>query len=164
MGFLNNLAKGFVRSAVNQVGRDSGKVVSNQIYGNSDSTPLSVNSNQSTIEKEGLVEEKEYVWVKIIWAIVISTILPIIGGLIIIYRGYVNYNKKFVKMFRIESQAVYAQDRRYDTGQRYEGHKQVKIPVQIEADEIQLKRAKIKSCCYFIVGISFIILYSLYLK
>ena len=34
MSYLNNLAKGFVKSAVNQVGREGGKVISNQIYGN----------------------------------------------------------------------------------------------------------------------------------
>ena len=30
MNFLTNLAKGFVRSAVNQVGKDTGKIVSNK--------------------------------------------------------------------------------------------------------------------------------------
>lgn len=40
MGFIENLAKGFVRSAVNQVGRDTGKVVSNKIYGNAHATPI----------------------------------------------------------------------------------------------------------------------------
>ena len=37
--FINGLAKGFVRSAVNQVGRDAGRVVSNQIYGDAHSIP-----------------------------------------------------------------------------------------------------------------------------
>ena len=32
MSFLNNLAKGFVRSAVNQVGRDGGKVISQHCF------------------------------------------------------------------------------------------------------------------------------------
>lgn len=40
MGFIENLAKGFVRSAVNQVGRDTGRVVSNKIYGNAHATPV----------------------------------------------------------------------------------------------------------------------------
>lgn len=38
--FLGQLAKGFVRSAVNQVGRDGGRVISNQIYGDAHSTPI----------------------------------------------------------------------------------------------------------------------------
>ena len=37
--FINELAKGFVRSAVNQVGRDAGRVVSNNIYGDAHSIP-----------------------------------------------------------------------------------------------------------------------------
>ena len=38
--FTEDLAKGFIRSAVNQVGRDGGKVISNSIYGNAHSTPI----------------------------------------------------------------------------------------------------------------------------
>ena len=37
--FTEDLAKGFIRSAVNQVGRDGGKVISNSIYGNAHSPP-----------------------------------------------------------------------------------------------------------------------------
>lgn len=40
MSFLGNLAKGFVRSTVNQVGRDTGRVISNKIYGDKHSTPV----------------------------------------------------------------------------------------------------------------------------
>lgn len=40
MGFLKDLGKGFVRSAVNQVGRDTGKVFSNNIYGDAHATPI----------------------------------------------------------------------------------------------------------------------------
>ena len=38
--FISNLGKGFVRSAVNQVGRDTGKVISNTIYGDLHATPV----------------------------------------------------------------------------------------------------------------------------
>ena len=135
MSFLNNLAKGFVRSAVNQVGRDGGKVISNQVYGNAHSTPVRVVSNNQSqtqnIDTSNLIEEKEYIWVKFFWAIIISGLLPILGGLIIIYRGFVNYNRKLVKMYRTENQSVYASDKRYKSGRRYEGTKQVKIPVKV---------------------------------
>lgn len=40
MSFLANLGKGFIRSAVNQVGRDTGRVVSNKIYGDAHATPI----------------------------------------------------------------------------------------------------------------------------
>ena len=40
MGFLQELGKGFIRSAVNQVGRDTGKIISNKIYGDAHATPI----------------------------------------------------------------------------------------------------------------------------
>ena len=40
MGFITQLGKGFIRSAVNQVGRDGGKVISNSLYGDAHSTPI----------------------------------------------------------------------------------------------------------------------------
>lgn len=40
MSFLQELGKGFIRSAVNQVGRDGGKVISNKIYGDAHATPI----------------------------------------------------------------------------------------------------------------------------
>lgn len=40
MSFLQELGKGFIRSAVNQVGRDGGKVISNHIYGDAHATPI----------------------------------------------------------------------------------------------------------------------------
>ena len=168
MSFLNNLAKGFVRSAVNQVGRDGGKVISNQVYGNTHTTPvriISINQSQiQNIDTSNLIEEKEYVWVKCFWAIIISGLLPILGGLIIIYRGAVNYNRKLVKMYRTESQSVYAIDKRYKFGRRYSGTKQVKIPVKIEINEKQKRRTKIKSYGYFVIGITSILIYFFVLK
>jgi len=43
MKFLTQLLKGFVRSGVNQVGRDGGKVISNKIYKGKHSTPINKN-------------------------------------------------------------------------------------------------------------------------
>ena len=60
MGFLTSLAKGFVRSAVNQVGRDGGKVISNQLYGNKHSTPLrNINGDNTYNDKESSTSYKE---------------------------------------------------------------------------------------------------------
>lgn len=65
MGFIENLAKGFVRSAVNQVGRDTGKVVSNKIYGNAHARPYytifkrwSYNFRESSIALSEMQSEK----------------------------------------------------------------------------------------------------------
>lgn len=40
MGLLSQLGMDFVRSAVRQVGRDGGKIISNKIYGDAHSTPV----------------------------------------------------------------------------------------------------------------------------
>lgn len=40
MSFIQELGKGFIRSAINQVGRDGGKVISNKIYGDAHATPI----------------------------------------------------------------------------------------------------------------------------
>lgn len=44
----NNLAKTFIRSVVRQVGRDSGKVISNKMYGDAHSTPVRIVRNADT--------------------------------------------------------------------------------------------------------------------
>lgn len=49
MGFLTNLGKGFIRSAVNQVGRDGGRVLSNRIYGNKHSVPVSLSRSENSL-------------------------------------------------------------------------------------------------------------------
>jgi hypothetical protein len=40
MSFIVSLIKGFFRSAVNQVGRDGGKIVSKKIYGDNNSSSV----------------------------------------------------------------------------------------------------------------------------
>lgn len=53
MGLLSQLGKDFVRSAVKQVGRDGGKVISNQIYGDAHSSPVrGVGDPQYSFESE----------------------------------------------------------------------------------------------------------------
>ena len=101
MSFINNLAKGFFRSAVNQVGRDGGKVISNKVYGNSHSTPLNITRNTDINVSENPIEEKEYVFIKFLWAILLSALIPLIGSVIVIYRGYVNIKKNNIKMYFI---------------------------------------------------------------
>lgn len=55
--FMSNLAKGFVRSAVNQVGRDGGKIISNKIYGDAHSTPYRNTSSPGTYKEEMIYKE-----------------------------------------------------------------------------------------------------------
>lgn len=62
MSFLSNLGKGFIRSAVNQVGRDGGRVISNSVYGDAHATPIrrvgnSFTNNNHATESTGDLTE-----------------------------------------------------------------------------------------------------------
>ena len=48
--FIDQLFKGFVRSAVNQVGRDGGRVISNEIYGNAHGIKVSSADQQLSVQ------------------------------------------------------------------------------------------------------------------
>ena len=56
MNFLIQLLKGFIRSGVNQVGRDGGKVVSNKVYGDKHSTPIKVLKQYEIDRKRFLIK------------------------------------------------------------------------------------------------------------
>ncbi|RTY80624.1 hypothetical protein EKL97_10160 [Flavobacterium sp. LS1P28] len=159
MSFINNLAKGFVRSVVNQVGRDGGKVISNKVYGNSHSTPIKIAGSNNIYTSDNLIEEKECVYIKFFWAILLSTLIPLIGSLIVIYRGYVNIKKNKTSMYKIEKQPVYSIDRRHTTGKRLNGYREIKVPFYIEIDEKQKAKNKFKSIGYFVISFSILIIY-----
>ena len=162
MSFLENLAKGFIRSAVNQVGRDGGKVVSNNVYGNSHSTPVNSLGNVSLENFEdnsNLIKDKEYPLIKIIYAIILSVFVPVIGSFIVLYRAFVNLKAKQMTMYELKNQGVYSSDRRFTGGKRYEGSKIVKVPVKIDISEQEKKIKTFKGISYLIVAIGVLLMY-----
>ncbi len=52
MNFILQLLKGFIRSGVNQVGRDGGKVISNKVYRNSYSEPIRLYNKDDIFKDE----------------------------------------------------------------------------------------------------------------
>ncbi|MCF8245269.1 MAG: hypothetical protein K9J37_12675 [Saprospiraceae bacterium] len=60
MSFLQKLANGFVKSAVNQVGRDSGRVISNKIYGDTHATRVQVVESKEVFAPTALAELYQY--------------------------------------------------------------------------------------------------------
>lgn len=54
MSFFTNLGKGFIQSAVNQVGRDYGRTISNEAFGNRHSIPIRYDNN--AIDRDSLIE------------------------------------------------------------------------------------------------------------
>lgn len=143
MSFLGNLAKGFIRSAVNQVGRDGGKVISNNVYGDKHTIPTrNINNevqnfitanNSQTVDRADLLQEgfKEELMsngvVMNIFIIIGSFSLPILGSLYWAIIGLMNLFKNTTKFYTFKQQAVYKSDRRYSSGKRLEGYQNVKV-------------------------------------
>lgn len=142
MSFLGNLAKGFIRSAVNQVGRDGGKVISNNVYGDKHATPIrntnnevqnlisdnnSQTFNRADILNEGFKEELFTNGIFMNFFILLGSFaLPFFGSLYMVIIGLTNLFKKTTKFYIFKQQPVYKTDRRYSSGQKLEGYQNVK--------------------------------------
>jgi len=155
MSFIKDLSKGFIRSAVNQVGRDTGRVISTGMYQEQSLSPDDEILN--TYEKS-----KEQIILKWLFAVICVLILPFIGALIVIWSGYNNFTKEHVvTYYKTEQQAVFIRDRRYSTGKRPGGYRNVKVPVAQFPDLDTTKRKKIKAIGYFTIAIVSIVFYLL---
>lgn len=175
MSFLNNLGKGFIRSVVNQVGRDGGKVISNNIYGDKHSTSIkntnigtqnfSSENNTDIIDRAELLKQgfkKEFLSSSILENIFLgigSFVLPIIGTIYWLIIGFKNLFKTKTQFYIYQQQAVYKSDKRYSTGSRLNGYKNVKAyaPKTVEA-------TKSERIIYIIKGfISLVLAYSTFM-
>lgn len=169
MGFLKNLGKGFVRSAVNQVGRDGGKVISNEIYGDRHSTPVRVVGNNGTqpAAQQGETSETsdaEYVVHNrvpsaggIAARVFVAFLLNFLGGVVLLLYGYSKLrNADKIKGYSVHNEPQYESDRRYKNGMRYVGTVAVKsystYLATPEEEEQQRHVAKI----YIIAGLAII--------
>lgn len=167
--FINGLAKGFVRSAVNQVGRDAGRVVSNQLYGDAHSTPhrnVSAGgagrvSSVGQVEDEGIQPIVPSVCVAWIWGFV-GFLFSIIGGVILLIVGYRKLKRKYTAYgWQYESRAVYVADGRYKRGERYDGYQLSRRRVEIEADEYIIARNEKIAKIYLYFGFAAVLGYIL---
>lgn len=148
--FLGQLGKGFLRSAVNQVGRDGGRVISNQVYGDAHSTPIRGAAQQSPPLNMGYTPQQQQpqmlsigkeipVW--IIAIICTCGIAAIVG----FFKGLKYYNKKTItyKQLVIEDEPIY--DQRYKSGirgyQRVERYKQFDVPLE-QSNPADVQRQK----------------------
>lgn len=159
MSFIENLAKGFVRSAVNQVGRDGGKVISNKLYKDSHSTPVRVvgsssgeinsepadysssfNSRVDLTEAGYKAELLQSNLVLSFFMVIGGAILPIVGPLYWFYLAFRNLFKKHTRFYHFVEKPVYVQDRRYKTGQRLDGYSTVKEFSDVVAEPVTSER------------------------
>lgn len=167
--FINELAKGFVRSAVNQVGRDAGRVVSNNIYGDAHSIPhrnVSAGgagrvSSVGKVEDEGIQPIVPSVGAAWFWGF-FGLVFSIIGGVILLIVGYRKLKNKYTAYgWQYESRAVYVADGRYKRGERYDGHQLSRRKVEIEADDYIIARNEKIAKIYLYFGFTAVLGYIL---
>lgn len=168
--FINGLAKGFVRSAVNQVGRDAGRVVSNQLYGDAHSTPhRNVSAGGAgritgvgKVEDEGIQPIVPSVGAAWFWGF-FGLVFSIIGGIILLIVGYRKLKRKYTAYgWQYESRAVYVADGRYKRGERYDGHQLSRRRVEIEADDYIIARNEKIAKIYLYFGFTAVLGYVFY--
>lgn len=160
-----NLFKTFIRSAVSQVGRDGGRVISNKVYGNRHSIPIRNVSNHGVVEVDGEVIstdfEAEPFFSNKWWHYVIALIaIPFLFWLYwLLFMGTaISYLTKKVTNIKVKRKVnVYTQDRRYRDGKRLLGQRDEIELVPVEAPKEHLTKYKIKGL--FHLGISLVLLF-----
>lgn len=161
--FAKDLAKGFVRSAVNQVGRDGGRVISNQIYNDRNYVPVSPVGNQqsaddtqnnyaqrhcqSNIPQRAVSATKHFSAGKMVWLTLASVMIMPIGSVIVFLYGLFQFIDKSDKLVWQTTKTVHTPDRRYKTGTRPSGTinvtESVKVDASPEALSIKQRNGKI---------------------
>lgn len=163
--FINGLAKGFIRSAVNQVGRDAGRVVSNNIYGDAHSIPhRNVSAGGAgritgvgKVEGEGTVIIEPSEGKAIAWCVV-ALFFNFLGAVILLVVGYRKLKNKYVaSAWHNESQAVYVADGRYKAGERYDGHQLSRRKIEVSADEFMIEKNEKIAKIYLYAGFAIFI-------
>ena len=99
--FGTQLFQGFVKSAVNQVGRDGGKVISNRVYDNAHSTPIRGISNLRSTHRTEMQSMDQLTFLTSPLYIYVFMFL---GELILSPLGVLNHGANAVKYFSLVSQ------------------------------------------------------------
>ena len=168
--FGTQLVPGFVRSTVNQVGRQTGNVISNNFYGNAHSVPHRNTGNlynaQNTYLSEAIDEPTEPEFKKpsfgkyCLWCF-LCFVIPI-GSIITFLHGLFIYINKNVKCFNYSTHEAFVDDRRYKEGVRSIGNTTVKNDIILTVDECSpkiLNDKKMTGIIFMCMGGLFIILY-----
>jgi hypothetical protein len=160
MSFVNALVKGFVRSAVNQVGRDGGKVISNKIYNNGHSSPYrgikQESTNRDQLIDSGYKEPKflSSTWILYPFLLLGYSILPFIGPVLLLTQSGKYFLKKKSRLYMYEQTPVYKSDRRFSTGKKIVGYNNTRtghIDVDIKKGEKALYMTK--GVLYLLLGL-----------
>jgi len=176
--FMGQLAKGFVRSAVNQVGRDYGRTISNQLYGDAHSVPVRSagnNSNFSAYDTGNSTppslpnsnNSPQNVTIKtpgtgkyVAWFIFLFLTMGL-AGIIMIIRGIIKLNSSTAPCYYVTNEEQRKADARYSVGYRVTGYRQVRKDTKIpknQIDEWTLKQYHKHAKIYIIIGVVALVL------
>jgi len=177
--FMGQLAKGFVRSAVNQVGRDYGRTISNQLYGDAHSVPVRSagnNSNFSAYDTGNSIppslpnsnNSPQNVTIKIpgtgkyvLWIIFLFFTMGL-GGIIMIISGIIKLKSSTAPCYYTVTEEQRKADARYSLGYRVIGYKEVRKETKVsksQIDESTLTQYHDHAKKYIIIGVVAILLY-----
>lgn len=114
MSFINSLLKGFIRSAVNQIGRDGGRVVSNKIYKGKHYIPIQNQQTQYTqrcvLPQDNLVYQVKPPGTSFIFesigAFVIAFIFPPYGAIVVWFYAFLNWINRNVQAYVKTEQGI----------------------------------------------------------
>lgn len=161
MSFLRNLGKSFVRSAVNQVGRDGGKVISNKVYGDGHTTPINIVEEVPKVPEEYMSYEKipEYNFFKYMLAIFITVVFLPIGSFIVFYGYFKHRDITMINVNEVNYLENRISDKRYGCGYRLGDPIKQLTKRSIRANEQQIKDSKKKSEIYLTISLLGIIFY-----
>lgn len=157
--FVKNLAKGFVRSAVNQVGRDGGRVISNNLYKGRNyvpvqnvNTPPPLNGAYQNIPESATINDKPFSALKYVLCGFLSFIFPI-GTIGVFIYGLTRFNNRMMTMTWTESRHHVVADRRYKTGYRDGGYINVSRTAKVPADDMVIAEHKNSGKIIMIIAI-----------
>lgn len=168
--FLNSLFKSFIRSAVNQVGRDGGKVISNQLYKGAHTTPINLQSQFSTSstntpdtpDTPNTPNQYQFLPLaladklplKIIAYIICTTLIPFIGTLYVIYKGVLYLQETTDEIYQIKDVPYGKPDKRYTSGVRILGYRKQKVIIGYNTlPYTQIRYNQTKGLIYIITAV-----------
>lgn len=165
MNFISNLGRGFVRSAINQVGRDGGRVISNKVYGDAHAMPHRMVGGGAA--SGGVQDPSERVercaptsTVNACFFVLLGMVFTLIGGVALLVAGMSRMKRiGVVKGWRYVSVPCYSRDGRYRQGVRYEGDVLRRERIELEADEWEYEQNRKVARLYLYSGAALVALY-----
>ena len=165
------IGKVFINSMVSQIGRDTGKVITNSVYGDAHATPIRRVGSEvfrnngdpityeealNVIKTEGY--EKDLKLLHPIWFFLLTILLfflPVfVPQAILVISGILKLFRKDTVFFKKERVAKYVPDRRYRSGARLAGYSDERIELKMPASNDDKKKYRIRGFIYIMIGLA----------